>query len=355
MLSVRDLTKWYGATLALDRVSFEVGAGEIVGFLGPNGAGKTTAMRIVTGFIPASAGTALVDGRDVFKESLVTRANIGYLPENVPLYLDLRVEEYLHFRAKLKGVARRTRRLQVASAMDRCFISDVSRKLIGQLSKGYRQRVGLADTLLGSPKLLILDEPTVGLDPNQVRQVRRLVKELGRDHTILLSTHILPEVEMTCDRVIIIHRGRIVAEDRMHELKERMRDSQTIYVEIRGEGRLPQDAMTAVTGVTGVQSEKTADGVYVLHVRAQPETDIREALARAFFERGFVVREMRTVAPSLEEVFVRVTAGEADAAAGRGAGAESGRHAAVGTGAGPGTGPGPGPGAGPGRDQVESG
>jgi ABC-2 type transport system ATP-binding protein len=232
MLHVRELTKWWGDVLALDRVSFEVGKGEVVGFLGPNGAGKTTTMRILTGFIPPSGGSAEVDGHDVFLESLEVRSRIGYLPENTPIYPDMRVEEYLTFRAQLKGVSRRERRAAVERVMERCMVRDVARKLVAQLSKGYRQRVGLADALVGNPPLLILDEPTAGMDPNQVRQVRKLIKDLGEEHTILLSTHILPEVEAICSRVVIIHQGRVVANEAMSALKaaEKGKSLEEIFV-----------------------------------------------------------------------------------------------------------------------------
>jgi len=205
MIKVENLTKRYAGVTALNGVSFEVQRGEIVGFLGPNGAGKSTTMRILTGFIPASSGRVEVAGLDVFENSLEVRERVGYMPENNPLYTDMRVSEYLKFRAKLKGLPRADRAERIPEAMDLCGIQDVSHRIIGHLSKGYRQRVGLADALLAEPDLLILDEPTIGLDPVQIRQVRQLIKDLGKRHTILLSTHILPEVEMTCDRVIIGH------------------------------------------------------------------------------------------------------------------------------------------------------
>jgi len=213
MIKVENLTKRYAGVTALNGVSFEVQRGEIVGFLGPNGAGKSTAMRILTGFIPASSGRAEVAGVDVFEDSLEVRRHIGYMPENNPLYLDMRVGEYLKFRAKLKAIPRAERRDRIQEVLQMCGLTDESGRIIGNLSKGYRQRVGLADALLAEPDLLILDEPTIGLDPVQIRQVRQLIKDLGKRHTILLSSHILPEVEVTCNRVIIIHHGRILASD----------------------------------------------------------------------------------------------------------------------------------------------
>ncbi len=322
MLCVKEVTKRYGDTVALDRVSYEVGRGDVVGFLGPNGAGKTTCMRIIACFIPATEGTVTVDGLDVFRDSLAVRRRIGYLPENVPLYPDMRVEEYLDFRAKLKAVGRRrVRTAHVERAMERCFVADVRRKPIGALSKGYRQRVGLADALLGSPKLLILDEPTVGLDPNQVRETRRLIRELGEEHTILLSTHILSEVEATCGRVVIVHQGRIVAQDEVHALKERQAgEARTIEVELLGAGHAIDAAIGALPGVLRFLRRDVGERAHVLTVEPVPGRDLREAVGRLALDHGFVVREMRSAAPSLEDIFARVTAHGGAPAAGTGTG-----------------------------------
>ena len=236
MIKVEDLTKRYAGATALNGVSFEVQRGEIVGFLGPNGAGKSTTMRILTGFIPASSGRVQVAGLDVFEHSLEVRERVGYMPENNPLYTDMRVSEYLKFRAKLKRLPRSERQERIPEVMELTGIKDVSHRIIGHLSKGYRQRVGLADALLAEPDLLILDEPTIGLDPVQIRQVRQLIKDLGKRHTILLSTHILPEVEMTCNRVIIIHHGRILASDTPESLTKTLNAGGLIQVEVRGPG-----------------------------------------------------------------------------------------------------------------------
>ncbi len=225
MIKVESLTKRYGGFTAIDNISFEVGKGEIVGFLGPNGAGKSTTMRILSSFMPATSGRASIAGFDVFEKSLEARAHLGYLPENVPLYTDMRVTEYLNYRAALKGVRGRRLKERVGDVMELCSLTDVQNKIIGTLSKGYRQRVGLADALVHDPDLLILDEPTIGLDPNQIRQVRELIRNLGKHHTILISTHILPEVEMTCSRVIIINKGRIEASDTPKNLVDRIRTS----------------------------------------------------------------------------------------------------------------------------------
>src|SRR6201997_2961095 len=231
MIKVEKLTKRYAGNTAIKDLTFEVGQGEIMGFLGPNGAGKTTTMRILASFLPPTSGRATVAGYDIFTQSLQARAHLGYMPENVPLYNDMRVTEYLDYRAAIKGVPGRRVAERVGDVKELCGLKDVERKLIGALSKGYRQRVGLADALLAEPDLLILDEPTIGLDPNQIRQVRELIKNLGTQHTILLSTHILPEVEMTCSRVIIIHKGRIEACDTPENLLNQMRTATGVLLE----------------------------------------------------------------------------------------------------------------------------
>jgi ABC-2 type transport system ATP-binding protein len=307
MLKVKDLVKAYADTLALDRVSFEVGRGEVVGFLGPNGAGKTTTMRIIAGFIPPTSGTALVDGRDVFTESLAVRRVIGYLPENVPVYPDMRVREYLAFRAQLKGVAWRARRGEVDRVLERCMIRDHERKLIATLSKGYRQRVGLADALLGSPRLLILDEPTSGMDPNQVREVRRLIRELADEHTVILSTHILPEVEATCSRAIIINKGRVVASERV---SAGAAAAAALELEAIGPEAEVEAALRGLAGVAGVRARALGGGASSYRIEAEPGKDLREAIGRKALEAGFVIRELKPLAERLEDLFVRCTAGE---------------------------------------------
>jgi len=312
VLSVKDLVKVYGDTLALDHVTFGVGRGEVVGFLGPNGAGKTTTMRIVTGFIPPTSGEARVDGLDVFRDSLAVRRLIGYLPENVPMYPDMRVSEYLRFRAQLKGVPRRDRRAQIAALSERVQIREVEGQLIGTLSKGFRQRVGLADALIGSPKLLVLDEPTAGMDPNQVRHVRKIIKELGDSHTILLSTHILREVEATCTRVVIIDRGRIVHERSLDE-----KSPGALEVELIGPEGEAAAKLGGLPGVRAVQSRSLGGGIFAFRLKADPGRDLREPVGRLALECGWVVREMHPVAQSLEDIFVRYTAGEASDEAAR--------------------------------------
>src|SRR5438132_7988 len=262
VIHVSNLTKYYGDYAAVRDVSFDVPAGQIVGFLGPNGAGKTTTMRILAGYLTATSGTAMIDGLDVFWQPVEVRRRIGYMPENCPLYHEMRVVEYLHYRAGIKGLHGVARKRRIDYVLKRCWLADVRRQLIGTLSKGYRQRVGLADTLLADPPVLILDEPTSGLDPAQIRETRSLIRELGTKHTILLSTHILPEVEMTCDRVIIIHAGRVAASESLRELQEEAGEQSVITADIVGECDLEpvrhlDDALRvekeAVTGGTRVR------------------------------------------------------------------------------------------------------
>jgi ABC-2 type transport system ATP-binding protein len=316
MISVSHLTKYFGAVLAVDDITFEVERGEVVGFLGPNGAGKSTTMRILTTFLPATSGTARIAGFDVMEQSLQVRQNLGYLPENVPLYPEMRVEEYLSFRAKLKGVDRTVRRQRIDYCLDRCRLLGVRRRLIGTLSRGYRQRVGLAEALIHDPPMLILDEPTAGLDPNQQQDTLAMIRELGEKHTILLSTHILPEVEEVCRRVIIISQGRIVLSDQLANLN---RDA-TIVVEVRG----PADAVRqmlakaeGVRGVTQVAVEKGDDGLCAFEIQTQDDRDLREALSQRLTQQGWTLRRLDLRRKSLREHFVAVTMmrrGEASAA-----------------------------------------
>jgi ABC-2 type transport system ATP-binding protein len=307
MIQVDNLVKRYAGFTAIHGLTFSVQRGEIVGFLGPNGAGKSTTMRILSCFMPASSGTAVVAGFDIHQQSLEVRRRIGYMPENVPLYPEMRVGEYLHFRAALKGVPRSRRKARVQEVSERCGVADVSRKLIGQLSKGYRQRVGLADTLVHDPELIILDEPTIGLDPNQIRQVRAMIKDLGRTHTVLLSTHILTEVEMTCSRVLIINRGRIVASDTPENLKRlRMGGGETV-VEVRADAAQAKAALAAIPGARGADAEDLGGGWSRLTLHPQREEDLREAAAEAARGRGWGLRELTRRRQTLEDVFVQIT------------------------------------------------
>ncbi len=308
MIKVSHLTRQFPGCTAVDDVSFEVGRGEIVGFLGPNGAGKTTTMRILACYLPATGGAVSVAGYDVFRESIEVRKRIGYMPENVPLYPEMRVDEYLNYRAQLKGVPSRKQRKRVAEVKDLCGLKEVERRIIGQLSKGFRQRVGLAESLVNDPDLLILDEPTIGLDPNQIRQVRELIKGLASRHTILISTHILPEVEMTCQRVLIIHRGRIVASDTTEQLRNRMLGGARIAVEIRG----PRDEiLRQLQSLSGAQRVAVSGegewGCYTLE--CAKEADLRTEIFGMAGARGWALRELRLEKKSLEEIFASLTRG----------------------------------------------
>ena len=302
MIRAIDLGKSYAGVTALDGVSFEARPGEVLGFLGPNGAGKTTTMRILTGYLQASRGRVEVCGADLESDPRAARARIGYLPESVPLYPEMRVVEYLAYRAALKGVPARDRAARIDEATREVGIADEKRRVVGQLSKGYRQRVGLADALLHRPEVLILDEPTDGLDPNQRRDVLQLVAQLGKERTVVLSTHILPEVETVCSRVVILDRGRVIAEGRPSELA---RGELNVLVTARGDREALTAAVRAVDGVTTVTAGADAqDGLVVM--RVVTARDVREAIADAVLARG-KLRELRPVAAGLEEVFARLT------------------------------------------------
>jgi len=310
MIEVTNLTKHYGPVTAIRDVSFSVAPGDIVGFLGPNGAGKTTTMRILACFMPASGGSARVAGFDVFRESLEVRRRIGYLPENVPLYSDLRVAPYLDFVAEVKGVARARRRARVAEVMERCRIADVQNRLIGTLSKGYRQRVGLAQALVSDPSVLILDEPTIGLDPQQIAEIRALIKSLAGDHTVILSTHILPEVSMVCGSVVIINKGSIVAQGPIDSLVERFFPMARVHVQIEGPPDSVAAALRALPGVNDVRSERLEDGGGTWVVDSPRGCDLRGEIFHLAAQRKWQLRELRRAGMTLEEVFMRVVAGE---------------------------------------------
>lgn len=331
MIKVENLTKRYAGHTAIKDLSFEVERGEIVGFLGPNGAGKSTTMRILSCFMPASSGKATVAGYDVFSQSLEVRNHLGYLPENVPLYTELRVNEYLEHRAALKGLSGRKLKLRVGEVRELTSIDDVQRKIIGNLSKGYRQRVGLAEALVGDPDLLILDEPTIGLDPNQIRQVRDLIKNLGQKHTILLSTHILPEVEMTCSRVIILHKGKIEASDTPANLLKQLRTAGNIRVEVDPGADSGVEQLQGVAGVKEVTLEPAGaaalgyessiparaeapagspKGYRGFLLRVEAGSDPREEIFRLAVSRNWKLRELARKRATLEDVFVEITHAE---------------------------------------------
>ncbi len=306
MIKVENLTKRYAGHTAIKDLSFEVEKGEIVGFLGPNGAGKTTTMRILSSFMPPTAGRASIAGFDVFEQSLQARAHLGYMPENVPLYNDMRVTEYLDYRAALKGVPYRRMNERVGDVKELCGLKDVEKKLISSLSKGYRQRVGLADALLHEPDLLILDEPTIGLDPNQIRQVRELIKNLGKQHTILLSTHILPEVEMTCSRVIIIHRGKIEASDTPENLLGQIRQAGGVTVEAKVGSDDGAVELRKIRGVRDVTTESEGDWK-VFSLRVESGADVRTEVYQLSRQRNWTLRELSRRRATLEDVFVEIT------------------------------------------------
>jgi ABC-2 type transport system ATP-binding protein len=313
-----QLTKLYGQVTAVDRASFEVPDGQIVGFLGPNGAGKSTTLRMLTCYLPPTSGGAKVNGFDIFHESEKVREHLGYLPENVPLYTEMKVEEYLDFRGRLRKLDRANRRKRIDYVVERCWLGAVRKRIIGHLSKGYRQRVGLADSLLHNPAVLILDEPTVGLDPAQIRETRKLIKDLGGDHTVLLSTHILPEVEAVCDRAIVIAGGRVVAQGTPEELRTSRRMTARVLVECKGPAKEVENALSRVSGVSRVEMLADAEGAsgtngrYVTAaIRPKENYDVREEVARTVIQNGWPLREIRLEHATLEEFFVQVTANQA--------------------------------------------
>jgi ABC-2 type transport system ATP-binding protein len=310
MIEVDRLTKYYGPTPAIQDVSFAVEKGQIIGFLGPNGAGKTTTMRILSCFMPASSGTARVAGYDVFEQSLEVRRRIGYLPENVPLYGDMTVASYLDFVADIKGVGRSERRRRVGDVLERCQIPDVRDRLIARLSKGYRQRVGLAQALIGDPEVLILDEPTIGLDPKQIVGIRQLIKSLAGAHTVILSTHILPEVSMVCEGVVIINRGRIVASGPLDRLMEELSPMNRVQVQIDGPAELVGPSLRSLPGVQRVESRGVAGGVGTFVLEADRARDVRRDVSQLVAQQRWTLLELRALGLSLEDLFIRVVAGE---------------------------------------------
>ncbi len=314
MIEVANLTKQYGPVTAIRDVTFNVAPGEIVGFLGPNGAGKSTTMRILSCFMPASSGSARVAGYDVFRDSMEVRKRIGYLPESVPLYYDMRVAPYLDFVAELKGLGRSERKRRVADVMERCLIGDMQSRLIGKLSKGYRQRVGLAQAIINDPHVLILDEPTIGLDPRQIAEIRALIKALAGDHTVILSTHILPEVSMVCTGVIIINKGRIVAQGPIETLVEQFFPTARVEVQLAGPPEAVREALGKIPGVIGVQQRLAEDGNVAYAVEAPRGRDVRGEIAQLAGDRRWPLKELHRVGATLEEVFIRVVAGEDEAA-----------------------------------------
>ena len=316
MIKVEGLTKRYARTVAVDNISFEVEKGGIVGFLGPNGAGKTTTMRVLTCFLPPTSGSANVAGFDVLENPLEVKKRIGYLPESPPLYPEMEVQEYLTFVGRLKGISSADVGRRVNEVSERCAVGDVQTKLIGKLSKGYRQRVGLAQAIIHNPEVLILDEPTSGLDPKQIIETRELIRGLAGDHTIILSTHILSEIEHSCDKVIIISHGKLVATDTVANLTNRLRGSEAVALEV--DAGLPEaevrSRLEQVAGVSRVMYKESRDGRHIFEVESLQGRSIRADLARAVVNAGWNLNELRTVGLSLETIFLQLTASESKSA-----------------------------------------
>ena len=307
MIEVEHLTKSYGPTLAVSDVSFQVQKGEVLGFLGPNGAGKTTTMRVITGYLPPSEGTVRVAGYDIVEEPLEAKKRTGYLPELPPVYPDMTVTEYLAFVGRIKGVSRRELKTRLEEVAEKCAITDVGRRQIGKLSKGYRQRVGLAQALIHNPDVLILDEPTAGLDPKQIIETRQLIKGLAGQHTVVLSTHILPEASKTCQRVVVINAGKIVAVGTPDELTRRLQGYETVLVTAEGPAAEMQAALERVAGVNQVEPREAGDGRVTFEVHSEKGRDVRAQLARAVVEMQWKLLELKTGGLSLEDIFLKLT------------------------------------------------
>lgn len=315
MIKVEGLTKRYDRFLAVDGISFEVEKGQIVGFLGPNGAGKTTTMRVLTCYMPPSDGTASVAGFDVLKEPMEVKRRIGYLPEAPPVYPEMEVHEYLEFVGRIKRIPSAEIPARVDEVTGRCNLGDVRKKLIAKLSKGYRQRVGIAQAIIHNPDVLVLDEPTAGLDPKQIHETRDLIRSLAGEHTIILSTHILPEVEQTCDNVVIISKGKLVAKDTVQNLTSRLKGQEAISVEVQGRAELldpvtVQQALEKIAGVSRVVKRDTRDGAHIFDVESLPSQNVRPELARAIVESGWNLNELKSASVSLEDVFLDLTGTE---------------------------------------------
>lgn len=316
MIEVKHLTKRYGDHLAVDDLSFTVEQGKIYGFLGPNGAGKSTTMNILTGCLSATEGTVTIDGHDIFEEPIAAKRCIGYLPEIPPLYLDMTPVEYLRFVAKAKGIARAEREKAIETVMERTGTTDVRNRLIKFLSKGYRQRVGLAQAMLGDPKVIILDEPTVGLDPQQIIEMRTLIRELGEEHTVILSSHILSEVSAVCDHALIISHGRLVASDTIENLKEHLSGGATLVLTVKGDEQAVQAAAQALEGVQSATVTRSREENCVeVTLRAEDDRDLREEVFRSFAAQGLIILQSEVHTADLEEVFLSLTADDAPASA----------------------------------------
>ena len=309
MVEVKNLTKYYGDFPAIEDVSFDVRKGEILGFLGPNAAGKTTTMRIITGFMPPTSGSATVSDYDVVEQSLEARRLIGYLPESVPLYTDMTVKAYLNFMGTLRGMNPKRIRVRIGEVIGLCHLGDYQNTIIGKLSKGYRQRVGISQAILHEPQVLVLDEPTIGIDPIQVVDTRSLIKDLGKEHTVILSTHILPEVSMVCQRVLIIHEGKIMAEDSPKNLAERLQGVERVNAEIRGPEAEVTKAIKAIRGVLKVTTSKNEDRLTYV-IEAKRGLDLRSTISKVVISNGWGLLTVNLVDMSLEEIFLKLTTSE---------------------------------------------
>ena len=309
MIQASGLTHYYGPYAAIEDVNFGVEHGEVLGFLGPNGAGKTTTMRILTGYMPPTRGKVTLDGYDIVEQSLEVRRRVGYLPETVPLYTDMPVNTYLKYMGTLRQMPRRDIKRRIGEVIDICRLGDYRSSQIGKLSKGFRQRVGIAQAILHEPEVLVLDEPTIGIDPIQVVETRRLIQDLGKEQTVVLSSHILPEVSMICDRVLIIHEGKIVAEDTPSNLAERLQGSEQMEVEIGGPVSQVLPALRALNGVASA-SHKTNQGREIYTIQSNEGQDLRDSISRAVIGNGWSLLSMNTIGMSLEDIFLRLTAHE---------------------------------------------
>ncbi len=310
MIEISNLVKYYGDKKAVDNISFTVNKGEILGFLGPNGAGKSTTMNIITGYISATSGTITVNGHDILEEPMLAKKEIGYLPENPPLYLDMTVLEYLRFICDLKHVPKADRIRQLAEIMKLVRISDVADRLIRNLSKGYRQRVGIAQALVGNPSVLILDEPTVGLDPKQIIEIRNLIKTLSKNHTVILSSHILPEVQAICDRVVIINKGKIAAIDTPDSLSHKMADTSRLSITIEGSYKDASSKIRSLPGVKQVSPLMESEKIQTIEITVEPNQDVRKAIFFALANASIPILEFRSLDPTLEEIFLSFTSNE---------------------------------------------
>jgi ABC-2 type transport system ATP-binding protein len=311
VIEVNDLTRYYGPKCAISNVSFKVKKGEILGLLGPNAAGKTTTMRILTCYMPPTSGTATVGGFDIFDQSMQVRQITGYLPENPPLYPELEVKDYLTFVAQIKGVEKRKIKEEIDTVIEKASIGEVKNRVIGKLSKGFKQRVGLAQSLIKNPEVVILDEPTIGLDPKQIREIRELIKNLKGDHTVILSSHILPEVEQTCERVVIISEGNVVAEDTPENLTARMKGSDRVLLEVEGDNKKVEKILKAFPEVTSVHINSTTEGL--LKIAVESNKDLRKDYAQALVNNKISLLEMQSDKVTLEDIFLDLTTKEEDA------------------------------------------